>query len=174
MILYRNTGSSSCGRVCLIIALQTLQWIILVPEGRGRLDTWDKAWLNKHKDGSLKRSVNRMKTISPPAVFSLRCCEIVLWLYSSSVSLFVNTQEGELQDGRFSGYNSGAVKSAATNTIQQPSILKDTEVNRKKFVDRAKRIDTISRAAFPLVFLIFNIFYWITYKIIRHESAKKV
>ncbi|XP_051762088.1 glycine receptor subunit alpha-2 [Ctenopharyngodon idella] len=85
-----------------------------------------------------------------------------------------NQKEEELQDGRFSGYNSAAVKSAATNTIQQPSILKDTEVNRKKFVDRAKRIDTISRAAFPLVFLIFNIFYWITYKIIRHESAKKV
>ncbi|XP_048050795.1 glycine receptor subunit alpha-2 [Megalobrama amblycephala] len=85
-----------------------------------------------------------------------------------------NQKEDELQDGRFSGYNSAAVKSAATNTVQQPSILKDTEVNRKKFVDRAKRIDTISRAAFPLVFLIFNIFYWITYKIIRHESARKV
>ncbi|XP_067265480.1 glycine receptor subunit alpha-2 [Chanodichthys erythropterus] len=85
-----------------------------------------------------------------------------------------NQKEEELQDGRFSGYNSAAVKSAATNAVQQPSILKDTEVNRKKFVDRAKRIDTISRAAFPLVFLIFNIFYWITYKIIRHESARKV
>ncbi|XP_016331145.1 glycine receptor subunit alpha-2-like [Sinocyclocheilus anshuiensis] len=63
----------------------------------------------------------------------------------------------ELQDGRLhlSGYN---------------TCVKDTDLSRKKFVDRAKRIDTVSRAAFPLAFLIFNIFYWITYKIIRHEK----
>uniref|UniRef100_A0A671PWF1 Glycine receptor subunit alpha-2-like n=1 Tax=Sinocyclocheilus anshuiensis TaxID=1608454 RepID=A0A671PWF1_9TELE len=62
-----------------------------------------------------------------------------------------------LQDGRLhlSGYN---------------TCVKDTDLSRKKFVDRAKRIDTVSRAAFPLAFLIFNIFYWITYKIIRHEK----
>ncbi|XP_077072581.1 glycine receptor subunit alpha-2 [Siphateles boraxobius] len=80
-----------------------------------------------------------------------------------------HTKEEELQDGRlhFSGYNK-------TNAIQEPSIPKDPEPNRKKFVDRAKRIDTVSRAAFPMVFLIFNVFYWITYKIIRHESARKV
>uniref|UniRef100_A0A8C4SVE4 Glycine receptor, alpha 4a n=1 Tax=Erpetoichthys calabaricus TaxID=27687 RepID=A0A8C4SVE4_ERPCA len=47
---------------------------------------------------------------------------------------------------------------------------KDTEAIRKKFIDRAKRIDTISRAVFPLSFLIFNIFYWITYKVLRHED----
>ncbi|KAK7169602.1 hypothetical protein R3I93_005552 [Phoxinus phoxinus] len=82
------------------------------------------------------------------------------------------TKEEELQDGRlhFSGYS----KSPASNAIQEPSIPKDSEPNRKKFVDRAKRIDTISRAAFPMVFLIFNVFYWITYKIIRHEGARKV
>ncbi|XP_056123251.1 glycine receptor subunit alpha-2, partial [Rhinichthys klamathensis goyatoka] len=83
-----------------------------------------------------------------------------------------HTKEQELQDGRlhFSGYN----KSPATNAIQEPSIPKDSEPNRKKFVDRAKRIDTVSRAAFPMVFLIFNVFYWITYKIIRHEGARKL
>lgn len=54
--------------------------------------------------------------------------------------------------------------------VQQTS----AENNKRKFVDRAKRIDTISRAAFPLAFLIFNIFYWITYKIIRHENTAKV
>ncbi|XP_021334452.1 glycine receptor subunit alpha-2 isoform X1 [Danio rerio] len=92
------------------------------------------------------------------------------------------TQKEDLQDGRlhFSSYNTttcvkdgAVVKNTQVNQIQQPSILKNTETNRKKFVDRAKRIDTISRAAFPLAFLIFNVFYWITYKIIRHESARK-
>lgn len=61
-----------------------------------------------------------------------------------------------------------AVKS--DGAVQQTSV----ENNKRKFVDRAKRIDTISRAAFPLAFLIFNIFYWITYKIIRNETTAKV
>ncbi|KAL7881202.1 hypothetical protein AOLI_G00080500 [Acnodon oligacanthus] len=94
-----------------------------------------------------------------------------------------NLKEEELREGRFhfSGYSMApcmkdgpAVKSATADAVQQPSILKDAEHNRRKFVDRAKRIDTISRAAFPLAFLIFNIFYWITYKIIRHGTAAKV
>ncbi|KAI2660941.1 Glycine receptor subunit alpha-2 [Labeo rohita] len=93
-----------------------------------------------------------------------------------------NQKEEELQDDRlhFSGYTTTscvkdgtAVKNAQTNANPPPVVLRDSDVNRKKFVDRAKRIDTISRAAFPLAFLIFNVFYWITYKIIRHESARK-
>nr|XP_055070616.1 glycine receptor subunit alpha-2 [Misgurnus anguillicaudatus] len=92
-------------------------------------------------------------------------------------------KEDDLQDGRlhFTGYNmtscvkdGNAVKSPSTNSVQTPALLKETEPNRRKFVDRAKRIDTISRAVFPLAFLIFNIFYWITYKIIRHDSPRKV
>ncbi|NXV26879.1 GLRA3 protein, partial [Rissa tridactyla] len=47
---------------------------------------------------------------------------------------------------------------------------KSPEEMRKVFIDRAKKIDTISRACFPLAFLIFNIFYWVIYKIIRHED----
>ncbi|XP_051944935.1 glycine receptor subunit alphaZ1-like [Xyrauchen texanus] len=50
---------------------------------------------------------------------------------------------------------------------------KTMEEMRKLFIGRAKRIDTVSRVAFPLVFLIFNIFYWITYKIIRIEDVHK-
>ncbi|KAM9729496.1 glycine receptor subunit alpha-2-like isoform 2-T2 [Menidia menidia] len=38
---------------------------------------------------------------------------------------------------------------------------------RRRFVERAKRIDTISRALFPMSFLMFNVLYWLTYKVLR-------
>ncbi|XP_038144201.1 glycine receptor subunit alpha-3 isoform X1 [Cyprinodon tularosa] len=47
---------------------------------------------------------------------------------------------------------------------------KSTEEMRKLFINRAKKIDTVSRAGFPLAFLFFNIFYWVLYKILRHED----
>eukprot|EP00064_Thunnus_orientalis_P001449 superscaffoldBa00000099_g1452 len=43
---------------------------------------------------------------------------------------------------------------------------------RRRFVDRAKRIDTISRALFPMSFLMFNVLYWLTYKVLRHEDIQ--
>ncbi|XP_008500740.2 glycine receptor subunit alpha-3 isoform X3 [Calypte anna] len=55
------------------------------------------------------------------------------------------------------------------NNLVQASPKSPDEM-RKVFIDRAKKIDTISRACFPLAFLIFNIFYWVIYKIIRHED----
>ncbi|XP_008942936.1 PREDICTED: glycine receptor subunit alpha-2-like, partial [Merops nubicus] len=93
-----------------------------------------------------------------------------------------NKEDEVARDSRFnfSGYGMGhclqvkdgaAVKATPPNP--PPAPLKDSDSIKKKFVDRAKRIDTISRAAFPLAFLIFNIFYWITYKIIRHEDIHK-
>ncbi|KAI4545691.1 hypothetical protein MG293_005957 [Ovis ammon polii] len=93
-----------------------------------------------------------------------------------------NKEEDVTRESRFnfSGYGMGhclqvkdgtAVKATPANQLPQPP--KDADAIKKKFVDRAKRIDTISRAAFPLAFLIFNIFYWITYKIIRHEDVHK-
>ncbi|XP_038554503.1 glycine receptor, alpha 4a isoform X1 [Micropterus salmoides] len=62
------------------------------------------------------------------------------------------------------------VEGATVFTPPPPVSIYSGEVLHKRFVDRAKRIDTISRAFFPLSFLIFNIFYWITYKVLRHED----
>ncbi|XP_069711854.1 glycine receptor subunit alpha-3 isoform X1 [Phaenicophaeus curvirostris] len=62
----------------------------------------------------------------------------------------------------------GVTQKGANNPVQ--AAPKSPEEMRKVFIDRAKKIDTISRACFPLAFLIFNIFYWVIYKIIRHED----
>lgn len=93
------------------------------------------------------------------------------------------SQDEDIREGRFNfaGYvsqpaptkDSSAIKNATPAPNPPPPVPKDVDTMRKKFVDRAKRIDTISRAAFPLAFLIFNVFYWITYKIIRHEDIHK-
>ncbi|XP_035264230.1 glycine receptor subunit alpha-2-like isoform X2 [Anguilla rostrata] len=67
-----------------------------------------------------------------------------------------------------------AGKAATLNaTPDTPPPLRENDAPKRKYVDRAKRIDTISRAVFPLAFLIFNVFYWITYKIIWHEDIHK-
>ncbi|XP_064008193.1 glycine receptor subunit alpha-2 isoform X5 [Pogoniulus pusillus] len=92
-----------------------------------------------------------------------------------------NKEDEVARDSRFnfSGYGMGHCLQVKDGTAVKappnppPPPPKDAESIKKKFVDRAKRIDTISRAAFPLAFLIFNIFYWITYKIIRHEDIHK-
>ncbi|CAN2387684.1 Belongs to the ligand-gated ion channel (TC 1.A.9) family [Pristimantis euphronides] len=99
------------------------------------------------------------------------------WLFSPYFQ-----EDDVVRDSRFnfSGYGMGhclQVKDGTAVKAAPPALPppqpKDAESIKKKFVDRAKRIDTISRAAFPLAFLIFNIFYWITYKIIRHEDVHK-
>uniref|UniRef100_A0A6I8NZ50 Glycine receptor alpha 4 (pseudo n=2 Tax=Ornithorhynchus anatinus TaxID=9258 RepID=A0A6I8NZ50_ORNAN len=50
---------------------------------------------------------------------------------------------------------------------------REGESTRKRYVDRAKWIDTVSRAVFPFTFLIFNVFYWVVYKVLRLEDGRR-
>ncbi|XP_029114803.1 glycine receptor subunit alpha-3 [Scleropages formosus] len=92
------------------------------------------------------------------------------------------SKEGDAREGRQSisasagapcnAGKDGAI--AANNSAPQnpaPPAAKSHEEMRKIFIDRAKKIDTVSRACFPLAFLFFNIFYWVLYKILRHEDV---
>ncbi|XP_026116385.1 glycine receptor subunit alpha-3-like isoform X1 [Carassius auratus] len=91
-------------------------------------------------------------------------------------------KEEEVRESRLSftpnAGKDGAVPKAANNTATTPSdpaltAGKSHEEMRKLFIDRAKKIDTVSRAGFPLAFFFFNIFYWVLYKILRHEDVHK-
>ncbi|NXL13352.1 GLRA4 protein, partial [Setophaga kirtlandii] len=55
-----------------------------------------------------------------------------------------------------------------------PAVLREGESLRRRYLDRAKRIDTVSRAVFPFTFLLFNIFYWVVYKVLRSEDIHMV
>ncbi|XP_072368701.1 glycine receptor subunit alpha-1 isoform X2 [Scyliorhinus torazame] len=88
-------------------------------------------------------------------------------------------KEDEVVEGRFSftAYGMGpaclqakdgvAIKGNNNTAKSSSPPPKSLDKMRKLFIHRAKRIDTVSRVAFPLVFLIFNIFYWVIYKIVR-------
>ncbi|XP_032990493.1 glycine receptor subunit alpha-3 isoform X1 [Rhinolophus ferrumequinum] len=88
-------------------------------------------------------------------------------------------KDDEVRESRFSfaAYGMGPCLQAKDGvTPKGPNhpvqvMPKSPDEMRKVFVDRAKKIDTISRACFPLAFLIFNIFYWVIYKILRHEDV---
>uniref|UniRef100_A0A4W3GU87 Glycine receptor, alpha 3 n=1 Tax=Callorhinchus milii TaxID=7868 RepID=A0A4W3GU87_CALMI len=85
-------------------------------------------------------------------------------------------KDDEVRESRFSfsAYGMGpclqpkdGLPGKGSNSLPAPKSQDDM---RKLFIDRAKKIDTVARAGFPLAFLIFNIFYWVIYKIIRRED----
>uniref|UniRef100_A0A8C1LQM1 Glycine receptor, alpha 4b n=1 Tax=Cyprinus carpio TaxID=7962 RepID=A0A8C1LQM1_CYPCA len=85
-------------------------------------------------------------------------------------------EEQRYRDLLFTGYGmdsclsgDGPLSEAAAMFVGLPPGHVLFEI-RRRFVERAKRIDTISRAVFPLSFLVFNVFYWITYKVLRNED----
>ncbi|CAH2276086.1 glycine receptor subunit alpha-1 [Pelobates cultripes] len=95
-------------------------------------------------------------------------------------------KEDENGEGRFSfaAYGMGpaclqakdgiSVKGNNNNPASSaPPAGKSSDEMRKLFISRAKKIDKVSRIGFPLVFLIFNTFYWIIYKIVRSEDVHK-
>uniref|UniRef100_A0ACB8FY81 Glycine receptor subunit alpha-4 n=2 Tax=Sphaerodactylus townsendi TaxID=933632 RepID=A0ACB8FY81_9SAUR len=104
---------------------------------------------------------------------------------SETLSLFDSTDSREeeiVRESRFyfRGYGLGhclhtkdgaAIESPKVYSPPPPTLLlKDEEMIRRRYLDRAKRIDTISRAVFPFTFLVFNIFYWVVYKVLRSED----
>ncbi|KFM02911.1 Glycine receptor subunit alpha-3, partial [Aptenodytes forsteri] len=91
----------------------------------------------------------------------------------TSSAITIKFQESQFS---FTAYGMGPCLQAKDGVTQKgpnnpaQAAPKSPDEMRKVFIDRAKKIDTISRACFPLAFLIFNIFYWVIYKIIRHED----
>ncbi|XP_007433624.1 glycine receptor subunit alpha-4 [Python bivittatus] len=65
----------------------------------------------------------------------------------------------------------GATESPLYSPPTLASLLREGEMLRRRYLDRAKRIDTVSRAAFPFTFLVFNVFYWVVYKVLRSKDA---
>lgn len=100
------------------------------------------------------------------------------FLTKTPPAIFFCKQDDEVRESRFSftAYGMGPCLQAKDGVVPKgPNhavqvMPKSADEMRKVFIDRAKKIDTISRACFPLAFLIFNIFYWVIYKILRHED----
>ncbi|XP_044515792.1 glycine receptor subunit alpha-1 [Gracilinanus agilis] len=156
--------------------------------------TTDNKLLRISRNGNVLYSIRLSLSLSHPSTlqpfpnlctvgFKVRfktqhCCKAK----SPMLNLF---QEDEAGEGRFnfSAYGMGpaclqakdgiSVKGANNNNTGNPPPppSKSPEEMRKLFIQRAKKIDKMSRIGFPMAFLIFNIFYWIIYKIVRREDV---
>ncbi|XP_053167463.1 glycine receptor subunit alpha-2 isoform X7 [Hemicordylus capensis] len=166
-----NTGKFTCIEVKFHLERQMGYYLIqmYIPSLLIVILSWVSFWINM--DAAPARVALGITTV------------LTMTTQSSGSRASLPKEEDTARESRFNfgGYGMGhclqvkdgaAVKATPPNPPPPPP-PKDSDSIKKKFVDRAKRIDTISRAAFPLAFLIFNIFYWITYKIIRHEDIHK-
>ncbi|XP_016423625.1 glycine receptor subunit alphaZ1-like isoform X2 [Sinocyclocheilus rhinocerous] len=164
-----NTGKFTCIEVRFHLERQMGYYLIqmYIPSLLIVILSWVSFWINMD---------------AAPARVALGITTVLTMTTQSSGSRTSLPKEEDVQESRLSftpnAGKDGAVPKAANNAATTPSdptltAGKSHEEMRKLFIDRAKKIDTVSRAGFPLAFLFFNIFYWVLYKILRHEDVHK-
>ncbi|TSX30742.1 Glycine receptor subunit alphaZ1 [Bagarius yarrelli] len=163
-----NTGKFTCIEVRFHLERQMGYYLIqmYIPSLLIVILSWVSFWINMD---------------AAPARVALGITTVLTMTTQSSGSRTSLPKDEEVRESRHS-YAPNAAKDIAmtksTNNAGSNSLQAQTSANmakkspeemRKIFIDRAKKIDTISRAGFPLAFLFFNIFYWVLYKILRHD-----
>ncbi|XP_062908729.1 glycine receptor subunit alphaZ1 isoform X2 [Mobula hypostoma] len=166
-----NTGKFTCIEARFHLERQMGYYLIqmYIPSLLIVILSWVSFWINMD---------------AAPARVGLGITTVLTMTTQSSGSRASLPKEDEVVEGRFSftAYGMGpaclqakdgvAIK-GNNNTKSNSPPAKTSDEMRKLFIHRAKKIDTVSRVAFPLVFLIFNIFYWVIYKIVRSEDIHK-
>ncbi|XP_066896130.1 glycine receptor subunit alpha-3 isoform X4 [Kogia breviceps] len=160
-----NTGKFTCIEVRFHLERQMGYYLIqmYIPSLLIVILSWVSFWINMD---------------AAPARVALGITTVLTMTTQSSGSRASLPKDDEVRESRFSftAYGMGpCLQTKDGVTPKGPNhpvqvMPKSLDEMRKVFIDRAKKIDTISRACFPLAFLIFNIFYWVIYKILRHED----
>ncbi|XP_032885086.1 glycine receptor subunit alphaZ1 isoform X1 [Amblyraja radiata] len=164
-----NTGKFTCIEARFHLERQMGYYLIqmYIPSLLIVILSWVSFWINMD---------------AAPARVGLGITTVLTMTTQSSGSRASLPKENEVVEGRFSftAYGMGpaclqakdgvAIKGNNSTSKSNSPPAKSSDEMRKLFLHRAKRIDTVSRVAFPLVFLIFNIFYWVIYKIVRRED----
>ncbi|XP_043559182.1 glycine receptor subunit alphaZ1 isoform X4 [Chiloscyllium punctatum] len=167
-----NTGKFTCIEARFHLERQMGYYLIqmYIPSLLIVILSWVSFWINMD---------------AAPARVGLGITTVLTMTTQSSGSRASLPKEDEVVEGRFSftAYGMGpaclqakdgvAIKGNNNTAKSSSPPAKSSDETRKLFIHRAKRIDTVSRVAFPLVFLIFNIFYWVIYKIVRSEDIHK-
>uniref|UniRef100_A0A8C6NI01 Glycine receptor, alpha 3 n=1 Tax=Nothobranchius furzeri TaxID=105023 RepID=A0A8C6NI01_NOTFU len=194
-----NTGKFTCIEVRFHLERQMGYYLIqmYIPSLLIVILSWVSFWINM--DAAPARVALGITTVltmttqssgsrtSLPKVSYVKAIDIwmavcLLFVFSALLEYaavnFVSRQHKELLRFRRQNKSKNKVpkthKSPDSKVSTNNAVAVSTEEMRKLFIDRAKKIDTVSRAGFPLAFLFFNIFYWVLYKILRHEDFHKV